>query len=361
MALLELRAVTRRFGAFEAVRRVSFAVESGEFFTLLGPSGCGKTTILRMIAGFDQPDQGHILLDGKDLAATPAERRPIHTVFQSYALFPHLTVAENVAFPLRMAGRTPAEIRTRTAEALDQVHMRELAGHYPHEISGGQKQRVALARGLVNRPRLLLLDEPLGALDLKLREEMQVELIRLQREVGITFVFVTHAQPEALALSHRIAVMRDGVIEQLDEPSKIYGFPRNRFVADFIGNCNLLEAAVAATEADGLRLSAEGLGDILAPAGGLAQAGDTGVLALRPEQVRIAAEGLALANRFPGTVRDFIYVGDVTTYMVELDNGRVLEALLPNQAPGRARFFETGDRVEVGWPKEAGHYVRDAG
>lgn len=359
MALLELRDVTRRFGAFEAVKRVSFAVESGEFFTLLGPSGCGKTTILRMIAGFDLPDEGRILLDGKDLADTPAERRPIHTVFQSYALFPHLTVAQNVAFPLQMAGRSTAEIKARTAEALDQVHMSELAGHYPHEISGGQKQRVALARGLVNRPRLLLLDEPLGALDLKLREEMQVELIRLQREVGVTFVFVTHAQPEALALSHRIAVMRDGIVEQLDEPSKIYGFPRNRFVADFIGNCNLLEAVVTAAEDGGLRLAAEGLGDILAPADGQSKEGDKGVLALRPEQVRIAGEGMALANRFPGTVRDFIYVGDVTTYMVELDNGHTLEALLPNQAPGRARFFEAGDRVEVGWPKEAGHYVRD--
>lgn len=312
-----------------------------------------------MIAGFDLPDAGRILLDGQDLADTPAERRPIHTVFQSYALFPHLTVAENVAFPLRMAGRPAAEARARTAETLDLVHLRDLAGHYPHEISGGQKQRVALARGLVNRPRLLLLDEPLGALDLKLREAMQVELIRLQREVGITFVFVTHAQPEALALSHRIAVMRDGVVEQLDEPSRIYGFPKNRFVADFIGNCNLIEAAVAAVADGGLRLAAAGLGEILAPADGQSGVGDQGVLALRPEQVCIAAGGLALANRFPGTVRDFLYVGDVTTYKVELDNDRLIEALLPNQAPGRARFFEIGDRVEVGWPKEAGHYVRD--
>jgi spermidine/putrescine transport system ATP-binding protein len=359
MALLELRNVTRRFGTFEAVKRVSFAVESGEFFTLLGPSGCGKTTILRMVAGFDLPDEGQILLDGRDLADTPAERRPVHTVFQSYALFPHLTVAQNIAFPLRMAGKPPAEVKRRVDETLAEVHLAELAGHYPHEISGGQKQRVALARGLINRPRLLLLDEPLGALDLKLREEMQVELIRLQREVGITFVFVTHAQPEALALSHRIAVMRDGVIEQMDEPSKIYGFPNNRFVADFIGNCNLIETTVLGVGDAGLRLAAAGLGEILAPAGGAVQTGDKGVLALRPEQVRIASEGLALDNRFPGTVRDFLYIGDVTTYKVELDNGRVLEALLPNAAPGRARFYEVGDRVEVGWPKEAGHHVPD--
>jgi spermidine/putrescine transport system ATP-binding protein len=359
MALLEVRNVSRRFGAFEAVKDVSFSVEGGEFFTLLGPSGCGKTTLLRMIAGFDQPDAGQILLDGRDLAATPAEKRPIHTVFQSYALFPHLSVAGNVAFPLRMAGKSRAEIGERVATALEQVHLAELANHFPHEISGGQKQRVALARGLVNRPRLLLLDEPLGALDLKLREAMQVELIRLQREVGITFVFVTHAQPEALALSDRIAVMRAGVIEQLDEPSKLYGFPINRFVADFIGNCNLLEAEVAAADPDGLRLRVAGLGEIQAPADPDARPGQRGVLALRPEQARIAAGAQPLDNCFPGQVRDFLYIGDVTTYQVALDNGFVLEALLPNSTPGRARFHEVGDRVTVGWPKEAGHYVRN--
>ena len=389
MALLEIRDITRRFGDFEAVKNVSFAVESGEFFTLLGPSGCGKTTILRMIAGFDLPDEGQILLDGRDLAATPAEKRPIHTVFQSYALFPHLTVGQNVAFPLRMARVADAELKRRVGETLDQVHLSELADHYPHEISGGQKQRVALARGLVNRPRLLLLDEPLGALDLKLREEMQLELIKLQREVGVTFVFVTHAQPEALALSHRIAVMNQGRIEQLDVPSRIYGFPANRFVADFIGNCNLLEVRVVERRDGVLRLLAAGLGEILAPATGAV--GDTGVLALRPEQVRISAArevppfgkggvgGIPVGsggteaseiplypplakgeeNAFPGTVRDFLYVGDVTTYQVILDNGVELAALRPNDAPGRARFFEVGDRVTVSWDRGAGHYVPD--
>jgi spermidine/putrescine transport system ATP-binding protein len=360
MPLLEIRHVTRRFGSFEAVKDVSFGVEAGEFFTLLGPSGCGKTTLLRMIAGFDLPDAGQILLDGRDLADTPAERRPVHTVFQNFALFPHLSVARNVAFPLRMAGLGEGEVKRRTAEALDMVHLGELAEHYPHEISGGQKQRVALARGLVNRPRLLLLDEPLGALDLKLREEMQLELIKLQREVGITFVFVTHAQNEALALSHRIAVMNAGRVEQLDEPSRIYGFPANRFVADFIGNCNLLEAEIKAVEADGLRLAVPGLGDIRAPAAEGCLPGERGLLALRPEQVRVAEQAdPAWANRFPGQVRDFLYVGDVTTYQVRLDNGYILQALMPNAAPGRARFHETGDRVMVGWPAQAGHYVRD--
>ncbi len=361
MALLEIRNITRRFGAFEAVKDVSFDVASGEFFTLLGPSGCGKTTLLRMIAGFDLPDVGRILLDGRDLANTPAERRPIHTVFQSYALFPHLTVGQNVAFPLRMARVNEVELRRRVAEALEQVHLSQLAGHYPHEISGGQKQRVALARGLVNRPRLLLLDEPLGALDLKLREEMQLELIKLQREVGVTFVFVTHAQPEALALSHRIAVMNQGRVEQLDEPSRLYSFPKNRFVADFIGNCNLLDARVVEHREGRFHLEAAGLGAILAPAAEGARRGDNGVLALRPEQIRIDALGSAAdhANHFPGTVRDFLYVGDVTTYQVTLDNGHELAALRANDAPGRARFFEIGDRVTVSWAWDAGHYVRD--
>ena len=241
MARLELRNITRRFGDFVAVDDVSLTIESGEFFTLLGPSGCGKTTILRMIAGFDLPDAGQILLDGQDLADTPPEKRSIHTVFQSYALFPHMTVAQNIAFPLKMARRPEAEMRSMLHDALEQVHLTDKANAYPHELSGGQKQRVALARGLVNRPRLLLLDEPLGALDAKLREEMQVELINLQRDVGITFVFVTHAQVEALALSHRIAVMNDGRVMQVDEPSKLYSSPKNRFVADFIGNINQLE------------------------------------------------------------------------------------------------------------------------
>ena len=254
MALLELRNVTRRFGDFVAVDDVSLSIEAGEFFTLLGPSGSGKTTILRMIAGFDFPDAGQILLDGKDLADTPPENRPIHTVFQSYALFPHMTVAQNIAFPLKMARHDPADIGKRLKDVLEQVRLAGKADKYPHELSGGQQQRVALARALVNRPRVLLLDESLGALDAKLREEMQVELINLQRDVGITFVFVTHAQAEALALSHRIAVMNQGKVEQMDEPSRLYGFPRNRFVADFIGHITMISAQVAATGHNHLHL-----------------------------------------------------------------------------------------------------------
>ncbi len=358
MALLEIRNVTRRFGDFTAVDNVSFGVEAGEFFTLLGPSGCGKTTLLRMIAGFDLPDRGAIILDGVDLKDTPAEKRPIHTVFQSYALFPHMTVTQNVAFPLRMAGKPDAEVRSKVKEAIAQVKLDRLEQRYPHELSGGQKQRVALARGLVNRPRLLLLDEPLGALDAKLREQMQIELIRLQRGVGVTFVFVTHSQAEALALSHRIAVMNHGVIEQLDEPDKLYGFPRSRFVADFIGNVNMHEATVVAAGAT-LTLELGTLGRITAPARDGVKAGTAGVFVIRPEQVsiRAAAESSPDPNQFEGVVNDFLYIGDVTTYIVDLPDGKRFEALLPNSAPGRAKFFELGDRVRLSWKAEAGAFL----
>jgi spermidine/putrescine transport system ATP-binding protein len=356
MALLEIRNVTRRFGALTAVDNVSLAVEAGEFFTLLGPSGCGKTTLLRMIAGFDLPDAGAILLDGADMADTPPEKRPVHTVFQSYALFPHMTVEQNIAFPLRMAGNAPERIAAQVRDALAMVHLEEKGRHYPHELSGGQKQRVALARSLVNRPRLLLLDEPLGALDAKLREEMQVELIDMQREVGVTFVFVTHSQSEALALSSRIAVMNRGRVEQLDEPTRLYGFPKNRFVADFIGKINMLEGEVIAARGAGTRLLLKGLGEVDANGGAELKPGTRAALALRPEQVRIAAEDTAidLPNRYHGKVRDFLYIGDVTTYLVDLPNGQRIQALLPNSAPGRAKFFEIGDTVTVAWPAEAG-------
>ena len=359
MAQLEIRNVTRRFGDFVALDDVSLNIEAGEFFTLLGPSGCGKTTLLRIVAGFDLPDSGQILLDGKDLAATPAEKRPIHTVFQSYALFPHMTVAQNIAFPLRMARRAASEIASMTRDILQQVHLSDKAEAYPHELSGGQKQRVALARGLVNRPRLLLLDEPLGALDAKLREEMQVELINLQREVGITFVFVTHAQVEALALSRRIAVMNQGRVEQVDEPSRLYGLPKNRFVADFIGHINQFDAQVLESSHGHLRLAVAGLGDISAPPLADAVVGSKGVFAIRPEQIRIGLHGepAELKNHFSGVVHNLLYRGDVSVYRVQLVNGAMVEVLLPNSAPGRAELFESGDAVNVGWRHDAGIFL----
>jgi spermidine/putrescine transport system ATP-binding protein len=360
MALLEIREVTRRFGELAAVERVSLAIEAGEFFTLLGPSGCGKTTLLRMIAGFDEPDEGELFLDGRPLAGIAPEKRPVHTVFQSYALFPHMTVEGNIAFPLEMAGRSRDEIGRLVRETLALVHLEDKGRAYPHELSGGQKQRVALARGLVNKPRLLLLDEPLGALDAKLREEMQVELINLQRDVGVTFVFVTHAQQEALALSHRIAVMNNGRVEQLDTPDRLYTAPASRFVADFIGKINLIDAEVVELSRGHLGLRSAVLGDFAAefPAG--VNAGERGALALRPELVRVAGhlESMDLRNRFAGRVKELLYLGDVTLYKVQLEGGFVVEALLTNAAPGRAKLFKVGDAVAVAWRHDAGVFLR---
>jgi spermidine/putrescine transport system ATP-binding protein len=363
MALLTIDNLTRRFGDFTAVDSVSLAIEAGEFFTLLGPSGCGKTTLLRMIAGFDQPDEGRIVLDGDDLADDPPERRPVRTVFQSYALFPHMTVAGNVAFPLKMA-RTPAdETRRRVKAALEGVQLDTRADRYPHELSGGQKQRVAIARALVTKPRVLLLDEPLAALDAKLREQLQIELINLQKEVGITFVYVTHDQTEALTLSHRIAVMNHGRVEQLDEPSRLYSFPATRFVADFIGHCNLLDGNVAAaTAVNGgslLELDVAGLGRIRAMAERPVVAGTAGSVALRPEKIRIS-ESVAQAadeNHASGHVRDLLYMGDVTVYIVETGGGHRVEALLANSAAGRTKLFEVGDAVQAAWRFDAGHFI----
>lgn len=362
MALLEIRNVTRRFGDFVAVDNVSLAINAGEFFTLLGPSGCGKTTLLRMVAGFDSPDGGSIVIDGRDMAGVPPEDRNVHTVFQSYALFPHMTVAQNIAFPLRMSKCPPGEIEGRVKEALEDVSLSGMEKRYPNELSGGQRQRVAVARALINRPKLLLLDEPLAALDAKLRERMQLELITLQKEIGITFVYVTHDQEEALALSHRIAVMNKGRVEQLDEPAVIYGSPRNRFVADFIGECNLFECTVESSDGGGLRLEVPGLGQVISSGSNGAAAGAKGTLALRPEKISIGRELPAAdcANRFQGKVFDYLYTGDVTLYIVEVEGGRRVEVMLPNNAVGRSsKFFEPGDAVQIAWRDDAGHYLHD--
>jgi spermidine/putrescine transport system ATP-binding protein len=369
VALLEIQGVTRRFGDFTAVDDVSLAVEPGEFFTLLGPSGCGKTTLLRMIAGFDLPDAGRILLSGDDLATTPPELRPVRTVFQSYALFPHMSVAANVAFPLQMARVPPGERKARIEAALEDVRLTGFDKRYPHELSGGQKQRVAIARALVTHPTMLLLDEPLAALDAKLREDLSIELINLQKEVGIAFVYVTHDQTEALALSHRIAVMNHGRIEQLDEPSKIYGYPRTRFVADFIGHCNLLSGPVIQTDGGVAIVDVEGLGGVQVATQASIPGPARGTVALRPEKIRIATSAPAEnpaspladphANHYRGTVHDLLYMGDVTVYRVGTPGGAIVEALLANSQTGRAKFFEVGDAVEVSWPVAAGHFIAE--
>ncbi|HET7033586.1 MAG TPA: ABC transporter ATP-binding protein [Casimicrobiaceae bacterium] len=361
MSLLEIRNVTRRFGDFTAVDRVSLSIEAGEFFTLLGPSGCGKTTLLRMIAGFDLPDEGSILLNGTDLADRPPEDRPVRTVFQSYALFPHMTVEGNVAFPLKMAKTPAAETPTKVAAALEDVRLTGFGKRFPHELSGGQKQRVAIARALVTHPTVLLLDEPLAALDAKLREDMQIELINLQKEVGITFVYVTHDQTEALALSHRIAVMNKGKVEQVDAPSRIYSFPSSRFVADFIGHCNLFSGAVVANEGGVITVDVKGLGPVRVAATSAVGAGHPATIALRPEKIRIEAAAPVQTpdNHYRGTVAELLYMGDVTVYRVDTPGGQKIEALRANSDAGRTTFFEVGDAVETSWPVAAGHFVEE--
>jgi spermidine/putrescine transport system ATP-binding protein len=311
-----------------------------------------------MIAGFDLPDSGRILLNGEDLADRPPEARPVRTVFQSYALFPHMTVQGNVAFPLKMAKTPAAEAASKIAEALADVRLTGFNNRFPHELSGGQRQRVAIARALVTHPTVLLLDEPLAALDAKLREEMQIELINMQKEVGITFVYVTHDQTEALALSHRIAVMNHGKVEQVDAPDRLYGYPKTRFVAEFIGTCNLLTGPILEGSTEVLTIAVADLGPVRVVSPSAPSTGE-GVVAVRPERVRLAAQGASSPheNRFPGTVTGFLYQGDVTVYRVKADQGREIEALLANSSSGLAKFFEVGDRVEMSWPADAGHRV----
>lgn len=359
MTLLEIRNITKRFGNFVAVDDINLDIKAGEFFTLLDPSGCGKTTLLRMIAGFDAPDSGEILLDGHNIIDVPPEKRPFHTVFQSYALFPHMTVADNIGFPLKMSGKSLEEINTRVAFTLKEVELSQFADRYPHELSGGQKQRVAFARGLINQPRLLLLDEPLGALDEKLRENMQRELINLQAEAGVTFIYVTHAQNEALALSHRIAIMNQGRIEQIGEPSRIYNYPVNRFVADFIGKINMLDATVIKTSSSHLTLKVAGLGEVTVPARDGIKVNDRGVMAVRPEQIRMVAQTSEIADefQFTGKIKDFFYIGDVTTYIIDLANSTRIEALLPNSLPGHAKLFEIGDPIIVSWQEQSAQFL----
>ncbi len=321
-------------GTVKALDDVSVDIRKGEFFTLLGPSGCGKTTLLRLIAGFEMPSGGTILLDGTDITTLPPNRRPVNTVFQSYALFPHLTVAQNVAFGLQMLGRPASEVKTRTAQMLALVKLEAMAGRRTSQLSGGQQQRVALARALAPQPKVLLLDEPLSALDLKLRKEMQIELKRLQLETGITFIFVTHDQEEALTMSDRIAVMSAGKIQQVGTAKEIYIHPRNRFVASFIGETNFLTGT---GEADAVLLAT---GERVA-APGLAASGAVTV-SVRPEQLRLGAAGQGLK----ATVRALVYFGTDTHCHLGLSDGTEIVARLQSPASGEAGLAE-GQEVGV--------------
>jgi ABC-type Fe3+/spermidine/putrescine transport system ATPase subunit len=317
--IVRFEGVAKRFGAQAAVDGVDLEIAEGAFFALLGPSGCGKTTLMRLLAGFETPDTGRILLDGHDIAGLPPHRRPTHMMFQSYALFPHLTVAQNVAFGLRRQGMGRTQAAARVAEMLALVRLDGLGARRPDQLSGGQQQRVALARALAPRPRILLLDEPLAALDRKLREETQLELVALQRRLGLTFLIVTHDQDEAMVVADQLAVMREGRIVQAGTPRQVYERPASRYVAQFLGEANVLAA----------------------PGGGW--------ISVRPEAVRL--EATEAGGALPGRVRDVAYVGDRTRYVVETDRGTV-RASQANAAPD-ARAFAAGDAVFLRWPPQA--------
>ncbi|WP_017590274.1 ABC transporter ATP-binding protein [Nocardiopsis ganjiahuensis] len=334
-----------------AVGGVDLEIARGEFFSLLGPSGCGKTTTMRMIAGFEEPTEGVVRLSGRDVTGVPANRRDVNMVFQSYALFPHMTVEANVAFGLERKRVPKAEIRRRVGEMLELVELGHRAKHRPAQLSGGQQQRVALARALVNEPGALLLDEPLGALDLKLRQSMQVELKRIQREVGITFVYVTHDQGEALTMSDRVAVMNNGLVEQLGTPAEIYERPATRFVADFIGTSNLLTGTIGAADAAGHHRVELGhdLTALVAELPKGLSAGDRAHLTVRPEKVRIGLErpGGDLSI-LPGTVAETVYMGSATHYQVSLANGAEVTVYQQNSSDSTL-VAGRGEAVWLSW------------
>ena len=346
--LIQIRNLCKNFGACAAADDISLDIYDREFVALLGPSGCGKTTLLRMLGGFENPDSGEIKMDGRDLTPLPPNRRPLNMVFQSYAVFPHMTVGDNVAYGLKMDGAPKDEIKTRTAEALALVRLDEFAGRFSHQLSGGQRQRVALARALVKRPRVLLLDEPLSALDAKLREAMQTELVKLQREVGITFVVVTHDQDEALSMAERIAVMESGKIRQLDTPKNLYEKPANRFVADFIGRMNILPARHIRANL----YAAEGLGEVCA-------ADDDAIaqyVAVRPAYIKIlsadsAGENAGGDNVFSAIVENISYYGGETVLLVRAEKDAPLSVILPNQNRDSAAP-QTGEKITIQWRAE---------
>jgi spermidine/putrescine transport system ATP-binding protein len=359
--IIRFENVTKRFGKVTAVDNVSLAIEEGEFFALLGPSGCGKTTLLRMVAGFETPTEGRIVIDGADVSLTPPNKRPVNMVFQSYAVFPHMSVAQNVAYGLAVDRVPAAERARRVEEALALVKLDGLGARKPDQLSGGQRQRVALARALIKRPRVLLLDEPLSALDAKLREAMRSELAQLQEKVGVTFLFVTHDQDEALAMASRCAVMNRGLLQQVATPSDLYEFPSSRFVADFIGQVNLFEGRLAVDEPDHAVVRAPELSAPVFLDHGVTGAHDTTLwVALRPEKIELHKRGEGVAppdledtpadhNRVPGVIRHIAYLGSESVYDVELDGGRMVKALRSNLTRRDQEDFTWDEPVWLAW------------
>ena len=353
---VRIAAVTRKYGDVYAVDNVSLDIYRGEFFALLGPSGCGKTTLLRMLAGFERPSSGRIEIDGQDMSAVPPWRRPVNMMFQSYALFPHMTVGQNVAFGLKQDRVPQAELRRRVDEALALVRLEAFAGRRPDQLSGGQRQRVALARAIAKRPKLVLLDEPLAALDKKLRETTQFELVNIQESLGITFVIVTHDQEEAMTVSTRMAIMRDGQVVQVGPPAEIYEYPDQRFVADFVGDVNLLEARVIEAGTAGMRLASPAAGcEIVTDRAVAAVAGETMWVAIRPEKFELATTPPAdvAVNCMAGRVADIAYLGDVSIYHVRLPSGAVVRATAANRLRLIERPVSWDDEVWLLWRPDA--------
>ncbi|MFN3688860.1 ABC transporter ATP-binding protein [Salinarimonas sp.] len=354
--LIRFEGVTKRFGETVAVETVDLSIFENEFFCLLGPSGCGKSTLMRMLAGFEEPSAGRILLAGEDLAGVPPYRRPVNMMFQSYALFPHMSVEKNVAFGLKQEGLPKDEIAARVAEMLELVQMQRFAARKPHQLSGGQRQRVALARSLAKRPKVLLLDEPLGALDKKLREETQFELMDIQVELGTTFLMVTHDQEEAMTMADRIAVMDHGRLVQVATPGEIYEQPKNRFVAQFVGDINILEGAVrsrcesglwrVATPAAATPLEIDDPDEVLSE-------GQAVAVAVRPEKMVVSHERPDLPNVLSGEVWDIGYLGDWTIYRIKLDTGQIIRVSRANMTRFVDRPVDWEDRVHIGFPPDA--------
>ena len=347
--IISIRNVTKRFGASViAVDHNNLEIGEGEFFALLGPSGCGKTTLLRMLAGFEIPTEGDIIIDGQPMEGVDPNRRPVNMVFQSYAVFPHMSVERNVGYGLRVTGVAADETARRVKEALELVKMEKFAARMPNQLSGGQRQRVALARALVKRPKVLLLDEPLSALDAKLREAMQLELVRLQQSVGITFVIVTHDQDEALSMANRIAVMDSGKVRQVAPPAELYEFPNCRFVADFIGKMNLFEAKIVGMNGNQIVVESKGLGRVSVPFSGSAQ-GSVGI-AIRPEKLRLDRnEPSADRIRLRGRVHDIAYFGNERAVYLQNETGVEINVNVPNEARTMTAPFATGDELWISW------------
>ena len=353
--LLRIEGVVKNFGSFRAVNGVSLDIRAGEFFALLGPSGCGKTTLLRMLAGFETPDVGRILLGGRDIAQVLPHERPVNMMFQNYALFPHLSVRDNIAFGLKRARMSRAEIAERVAEMVALVKLEGLEKRKPDQLSGGQRQRVALARSLARRPQLLLLDEPLAALDKKLRESTQFELMEVQRRLGMTFIIVTHDQEEAMTVANRIGVMDAGRLDQVATPRELYEAPNSRWIAEFVGDINLFEGEVASREQSRLTIATRDAGTLTAAEPRNPLSKTTVFLAIRPEKIKLlrggpAADGAGLSaiNRLEGVVTDVSYLGGSTTYKVKLDSGAVIRASMANTTRLDMNSFGPDHRV-VAW------------